>query len=74
MGYRLPPGFRNLDAHGLDCIFGAFRALDLRGRESSADQSIEQRERTATRDHDGPAATIGVFSQEYQGTVAVKRA
>jgi hypothetical protein len=74
MGYRLPPGFRNLDAHGLDCIIVAFLSLDLRGRESSSDQSIEQRKRTATRDHDGPAAAIRVFSQEYQGMVAVKRA
>jgi hypothetical protein len=74
MGYRLPPGFGNPDAHGLDCLIAAFLSLDLRGRESSANQTIEQRKGTAPRNHDGSAATIGVFSQEYQGMVAVNRA
>jgi len=74
MGYCLPPGFRDFDAHDLHCYIAAFFALDPRGRQSSADQTIEQRKRTATRYHDGPAATIGVFSQKYQGMIAVQRA
>src|SRR6516225_9921819 len=68
---RPPPCLGDLHAHGLDRLFPAFRAVQERSREPSANQLIEQRKREATREQDGPCAAVRPLGEESKRTTAL---